>query len=105
MYADDTATLGTSTPQDSAPKQRPTLVTRARSSKMVASGEKTQILVLSQWARDAVEVTMKVAGATVEARETLNLLRVTLNRPLHFGPHCKRLRQPAPARGSSTCAA
>ena len=60
---------------------------------MVVSGEKTQVLVLSQWARDAVGVTIEVAGATVEVRETLNLLGVTLDRLLHFGPHCKRLRQ------------
>ncbi|KAF0298696.1 Retrovirus-related Pol polyprotein from type-1 retrotransposable element R1 4 [Amphibalanus amphitrite] len=62
-------------------------------SKMVVSGEKTQVLVLSQWPKDAVDLSIRVAGARVEARETLNLLGVTLDRLLHFGPHCKRMRQ------------
>ncbi|XP_043206739.1 uncharacterized protein LOC122373061, partial [Amphibalanus amphitrite] len=60
---------------------------------MVVSGEKTQVLVLSQWPKDAVDLSIRVAGARVEARETLNLLGVTLDRLLHFGPHCKRMRQ------------
>ena len=97
MYADDTATLcagpDITTARERAQTAADTLVSWARASKMVVSGPKTQVLVLSQWARDAVGLTIKVGGATVEAKETLNLLGVTLDRLLHFGPHCKKLKQ------------
>ncbi|KAF0292118.1 Retrovirus-related Pol polyprotein from type-1 retrotransposable element R1 4 [Amphibalanus amphitrite] len=97
MYADDTATLcaGASieTARHRAQQAADTLTRWARTSKMVVSGEKTQVLVLSQWPKDAVDLSIRVAGARVEARETLNLLGVTLDRLLHFGPHCKRMRQ------------
>ena len=59
---------------------------------MTVSGAKTQVLVLYQWARDTVGLSIRVAGAVVMARETLNLLGVLLDRLLHFGPHCKRLK-------------
>ena len=60
---------------------------------MTVTGQKTQALVLSQWARDAVNCTVKVAGETVVAGDQLKLLGVTLDRLLHFGPHCRNLRQ------------
>ena len=60
---------------------------------MTVAGQKTQALVLSQWSRDAVNCTVKVAGETVTAGDQLKLLGVTLDRLLHFGPHCRSLRQ------------
>ena len=60
---------------------------------MVVADEKTQVMVLSQWARDAVDLSIRVAGVRVMARETLNLLGVTLDRLLHLDPHCKRLKR------------
>ena len=59
---------------------------------MTVSGEKTQVLVLSQWARDAMGLSIRVAGVRVTASESLNLLRVSLDRLLHFGRHCKRMK-------------
>ena len=59
---------------------------------MVVATEKTQILVLSMWDRDAVDCHIKMAGKTVTATETTNLLGVQLDRLLHFGPHCRSLR-------------
>ena len=41
---------------------------------MIVAGEKTQLLVLSQNARDAVGCTIKVAGKTVAASDTPVLL-------------------------------
>ncbi|KAF0291500.1 Retrovirus-related Pol polyprotein from type-1 retrotransposable element R1 4 [Amphibalanus amphitrite] len=41
----------------------------------------------------ATLLSIKVAGVTVKARDTLNLLGVTLDRLLHFGQHCKKLNQ------------
>ena len=66
-----------STARERAQTAADTLVAWVRSSKMVVSGHKTQVIVLSQWARDAVGITIKVGGAAAEARETLNLLGVT----------------------------
>lgn len=97
MYADDTVTLcagaNIETARHRAQLAADALTRWARSSKMVVSGEQTQVLVLSQWAKDAVDLSIRVAGAPVEARETLNLLGVTLDRLLHFGPHCKKMRR------------
>ena len=39
---------------------------------MRVAGQKTQVLVLSQWFRDAVNCTVKVAGETVVAGDRLN---------------------------------
>jgi len=64
----------------------------ARRSKMRVVPEKTQMLVLSHWAPDAIGCTIKMAGKSVTAGDNLNLLGVTLDRMLHFGPHCKKLR-------------
>ena len=60
---------------------------------MRMAGQKTQVLVLSQWSRDAVKCTVKVAGEAVVAGDCLNLLGVTMDRLFHFGPHCRSLRQ------------
>ena len=54
---------------------------------MTVSGATTQVIILSQWARDTVGLSIRVAGSEVRARETLNLHGVSLNRLLHFGPH------------------
>ena len=96
MYADDTATLcagaDIETARRRAQQAADALVKWAKSSKMVVSGGKTQVLVLSQWYRDAVDLSIWVDGARVTAGETLNLLGVSLDRLLNFGPHCRRLR-------------
>ena len=60
---------------------------------MRVASEKTQVLVLSQTPKDAVECSIKVAGETVTAGAQLKLLGVTLDRTLHFGAHCRNLRQ------------
>ncbi|KAF0314478.1 putative RNA-directed DNA polymerase from transposon BS [Amphibalanus amphitrite] len=97
MYADDTAALCSGADIQTAKRRAQlaadSLVEWARSSKMVVAGQKTQVMVLSQWARDAVDLSIKVAGVSVKARDTLNLLGVTLDRLLHFGQHCKKLKQ------------
>ena len=59
---------------------------------MEVSTEKTHLLVPSQQARDTEDRRIKVDHKTVEAKETLHLLAVMLNRLLQFGPHCRRLR-------------
>lgn len=64
------------------------------------------MLVLSHWAPDAIGCTIKMAGKSVTAGDNLNLLGVTLDRMLHFGPHCKKLHElyeVGRARGSATC--
>ena len=61
--------------------------------KMIVAGEKTQLLVLSQNAREAVDCTIKVAGKTVPASDTLVLLGVEIDRRLQFGAHCRCLRR------------
>ena len=95
MYADDTATLcagaDIETARRRAQQAADALVKWARSSKMVASGGKTRVLVLSQWYRDAVELSIRVDGAKVTAGDTPNLLGVSLDSLVNFGPHCKRL--------------
>ena len=97
MYADDTAALcAGNTIQvavERAQRAADALLHWARRSKMTVSAEKTQMLVLSQWHRDAVDCTIKVAGKTIAAGDSVNLLGVTLDRLLHFGPHCQRLRK------------
>ena len=52
---------------------------------MVLAGEKTQLLVLSQKARDAVGCTIKVSGKTVRAGDSLVLLGIEIDRRLQFG--------------------
>ena len=60
---------------------------------MKVAGEKTQAIVLSQWAKDAKNVEVKVAGAPVKAGPHLRLLGITFDRLLHFGQHCAELRR------------
>ena len=96
MYADDTATLcagaNIETARSRAQRAADVLVSWARASKMTVSGEKTQVLILSQWARDAMGLSIRVAGVRVTASESLNLLGVSLDRLPHFGRHCKRMK-------------
>ena len=84
----------TSTPPGSVlrPRRKPSRHGRDRR-RWLVSCPKTQVVVLSQWARDATGITIKVDGASVEERETLDPLGVILDRLLHFGPHCKKLKQ------------
>ncbi|XP_043212634.1 uncharacterized protein LOC122376759 [Amphibalanus amphitrite] len=97
LYADDTAALCSGNNIEvaklRAQQAADALVKWARASKMVVAGQKTQALVLSQWARDAVNCSVQVAGETVVAGDQLKLLGVTLDRLLHFGAHCRSLRQ------------
>ena len=97
FYADDTAVLcsGNSieVARDRAQRAADSLTQWARASKMLVAGQKTQALVLSQWSQDAVNCSIKVAGETIVAGDQLKLLGVTLDRLLHFGPHCRNLRQ------------
>ena len=90
MYADDTAALCAGNDIGVAKKRAQqavdTLTEWARSAKMTVAGEKTQVLVLSQWSRDATDCTLRVAGKAVVAGDHLKLLGVTLDRLLHFGP-------------------
>ena len=97
MYADDTATLssGASIEQAERRAQQAADVISgwAARRKMRIAGEKTQALALSQWARDATHLKVKVAGAEVTAGTSLRLLGVTFDRLLHFGAHCSELRK------------
>ena len=93
MYDDDTATLssGATIEEASRRAQRVADVITAWAYrwKMRVAGEKTQALVLSQWARDATGL----SGAEVTAGTSLRLLDVTFDRLLHFGAHCAELRR------------
>ncbi|KAF0306566.1 putative RNA-directed DNA polymerase from transposon BS [Amphibalanus amphitrite] len=97
MYADDTATLCSGNTilvaRRRAQQAADVLVQWAIASKMRVASEKTQVLVLSQAPKDAVDCYIKVAGETVAAGAQLKLLGVTLDRTLHFGAHCRNLRQ------------
>ena len=97
MYADDTATLssGASIEQAERRAQQAADVISgwAARRKMRIASEKTQALALSQWARDATHLKVKVAGAEVTAGTSLRLLGVTFDRLLHFGTHCSELRK------------
>ena len=97
MYADDTATLssGSTLPiaRSRAQLAADTLAKWAITWKANIAGEKTQALVLSQWAQDAKDFHIKVAGATVEGSPHLKILGVTLDRLLHFGQHCSSIRK------------
>ena len=97
FYADDTAVLcsgnNIQSARDRAQRAGDTPAQWARASKMTVAGQKTQALLLSQWSRNAVNCTVKVAEETVTAGDQLKLLGVTLDRLLHFGPHCRSLRE------------
>ena len=97
MYADDTATLSGSADMEVARKRAQqaadVLVDWCRKWKMVLAGEKSQLLVLSQWAKDASSCAIRVAGATVSAGDSLRLLGVTMDRLLNFGKHVESLHR------------
>ena len=60
---------------------------------MRLAGSKTQVLVLSQRYQDARDFQIRVDGARVLGARHLHLLGVTLDRQLHMGEHCARLRR------------
>ena len=97
MYADDTATLcsgGTiAQARDRAQQAADTITRWARDWKMRLAGSKTQALVLSQRYQDARDFHIWVDGAQVQGARHLHLLGVTLDRKLHMGEHCARLRR------------
>ena len=97
MYADDTATLSAgSTIEEAQTRAQQAADVMARWAdqwKMVIAGHKTQALVLSQWARDARNLQIKVAGSPVPSQPHLKLLGVTFDRLLHFGEHCNTVRR------------
>ena len=72
MYADDTATLSSGSTlqaaRERAQQAADILAKGASVWKVTIAGSKTQALVLSQWAHDAKDFNIKVAGATVEGR-------------------------------------
>ena len=59
---------------------------------MRIAGEKTQLLILSQWSRDKVDG-IKVDGCGVQPQQQLKLLGVTFDRLLHFGGHAAEVRR------------
>ena len=63
-----------------------------RNWKMQLAGHKTQVLVLSQRYQDARDFCVKMDGGRVPGERHLYLLGVTIDRQLHFGEHCSRLR-------------
>ena len=97
MYADDTAVLCSgskiNTARERAQSAADALVKWADQWKMRIASEKTQALVLSQWARDAENFSIKVAGTSVKGSKYLNLLGINIDRLLHFGEHCRKLRR------------
>ena len=96
MYADDTATLSAGATielaQARAQEAADTLAKWASQWKMKIAGQKTQLLVLSQWSRDS-PVSIKVGGADVKSQQHLKLLGVTFDRLLHFGRHVADMRR------------
>ena len=101
-YAVDTATLsaGASIGQALARAQQSADVMArwASRNKMSIAGPKTQLLVLSQWAQDAKNASIRVAGTEVPGSPHLKLLGVTFDRLLHFGQHCSELRRKVKSR-------
>jgi hypothetical protein len=100
MYADDTATLSAGSSIDAAvgrAQRAADVITRwACKWKMAVAGEKTQALVLSQWANDAKtanNTALYVGGKRVRFGSSLKLFSVHFDRLLHFGGHYKALRQ------------
>ncbi|KAF0294476.1 Hermansky-Pudlak syndrome 1 [Amphibalanus amphitrite] len=97
IYADDTAVLSSGNTLETAIQRAQTaadaLAAWAHRNKMLVAGEKTQLLVLSQNAKDAVGCTIKVSGKTVRAGDSLVLLGIEFDRRLQFGAHCRRLRR------------
>ena len=83
LYADDTATLcdghSIKLARFRTLAAADTLIPWARANKIRVAGEKTQLLVLSQWARDS-DCKIRVAGQVMRSRAQLKLLGV------HPGP-------------------
>ncbi|KAF0299401.1 putative RNA-directed DNA polymerase from transposon BS [Amphibalanus amphitrite] len=102
MYADDTSTLSAGatiqTALAAAQHSADLLAKWATRNKMTIASQKTQIMVLSQWSRDAKDTTILVSGTPVRATPTVKLLGVTLDRLLHFGDHCANLKRKARPR-------
>ena len=65
---------------------------------MRIAGEKTQAIVLSQWARDATRLCLKVSGTEVTGGVALPLLGVTFDRLLHYRSYCSDLRRKVRSR-------
>ena len=97
LYADDTATLCSgSTIQEARERAQlaaDAITGWARKWKMRLAGNKTQVLVLSQRYQDARDFYIHVDGVKVAGSKHLSLLGVILDRKLHFGEHCARLRR------------
>ena len=79
--------------RDRAQQAADTITRWARDWKMRLAGSKTQALVLSQRYQDARDFHIWVDGAKVQGARHLHLLGVTLDRQLHMGEHCARLRR------------
>ena len=60
---------------------------------MRLAGNKTQVLALLQRYEDARDLHIHVDGARVNRSRHLNLLGVSLDRQLHMGEYCARLRR------------
>ncbi|KAF0308493.1 hypothetical protein FJT64_020290 [Amphibalanus amphitrite] len=97
LYADDTAALcpgnNIEVTKEQGQRAADILVKCTPASEMVVAGQNTQALVLSQWARDVVNGSVRVARETVVEGDHLKLLGVTMDRLLHFEPHCRSLRE------------
>ena len=59
--------------------------------------------MLSQRYQDASHIHIRVDGARVPGARYLHLLGVTLNRQLHMGEHCARLRKKVKPRVAQLC--
>ena len=97
MYADDTTTLSAGATVElavvRARRAADALAYWARRRKMEIAGQTSQALLLTQRGTYKREVELKVNGKRVTGGTSLNLLRVTLDRLLHFRDHCDKLRQ------------
>ena len=79
--------------RDRAQQAADTIAKWARDWKMRLAGSETQVLTLSQHHIDAWGLYIHVDGARVDAGRHLHLLSVTLDRQLHMGKHCARVRK------------
>ena len=60
---------------------------------MIVAGEKTQVMALSQWARDAVDLSIRVVGARVTAVHRVRLLAAHGGQPASRTVDVGALRQ------------
>ena len=104
MYADDTTTLSAGATVElavgRARRAADALAYWARRWKMEIAGQTSQALLLTQRGTYKREAELKVNGKRVTGGTSLNLLRVTLDRLLHFRDHCDKLRQKVPTKHS-----